>query len=362
MIRVAVVGAGGFVGARMIEMAQLRGGVLDGCELVPVVRRYRGLGRLARLGPLAYRMADASKPETLREAFAGCDVVVNLTMGDDSRIAPDVANLFEACARSGISCFIHFSSAEVFGRCDRPRLSDDSDWQRDHWMAYAREKGRAEDWLRRVPAGEGPSVVTLRPGLVWGPRSSWVAGPAQAIRDGAAFLFDGGRWACNLCYVDNLAYAVTAVARGQARESGFYNIGDPDRPDWRGYYLGLAAKLGMTEPAFRELDAAEYRESLADRLIAVKRHRALGWLRRRLRSSTKQAVNHRILVLRRAFSPPLEHYVPALQVGKGMWWLQTTRYLLPTSKFQEVFKPTQLSFREGLERTGAWLRFAGFAS
>jgi len=43
---VAVVGAGGFVGARLVEMATLAGRT----DVVPIVRAYRSVGRNAHLG------------------------------------------------------------------------------------------------------------------------------------------------------------------------------------------------------------------------------------------------------------------------------------------------------------------------
>ena len=48
------------------------------------------------------------------------------------------------------------------------------------------------------------TIVVLRPGLIWGPRSPWVLGPASELVNGTAYLVGDGGGICNLIYVDNL--------------------------------------------------------------------------------------------------------------------------------------------------------------
>ena len=287
MKRLAIVGAGGFVGARFVELAALDPAALGGVEILPIIRQPRGLGRLSKLGLSQHRYADASRPETLAPAFAGCDAVVNLTMGDDTRTLPDAQNLHAACAAAKVPLLIHLSSAEVFGRADVPGLTDDSPWFAGHWLRYAREKGRAEDWLHAIPAGCGPAIVTLRPGLIWGPRSSWVTGPAQAIWDGTAFLVDGGKWACNLCHVDNLIHGILAVTQATEPAPGRYNLGDPDRPDWHTYYHALAKEMGLDGPCFHALREADFHELPLTRLLALKDTAMANTIKRRFSNPTK---------------------------------------------------------------------------
>src|SRR6185503_20187929 len=168
---VAVVGAGGFVGARLVEMATLAGRT----DVVPIVRAYRSIGRSAHLG-MPHRIADATRLESLRDALAGCDVVVNLTMGRPSDILPITRNVYGAAVSVGARLIVHMSSAAVYGQVDRPDLPDDAPPLCDHWMPYARQKALAENFLRERMSGSQPAIVVLRPSLIWGPGSPWVLG------------------------------------------------------------------------------------------------------------------------------------------------------------------------------------------
>jgi nucleoside-diphosphate-sugar epimerase len=226
-------------------------------------------------------------------------------------------------------------------------------------MPYARAKGKAEDWVRRLESGP-TNVVVLRPGLIWGPRSPWVAGPAVDIDRGVAYLFDGGRGACNLMYVDNLCYSITAVAR-RGGPTAFYNVGDPDRPDWSAYYRGLARVVGRADVPIHGLDAAQFRASLGERLEFLKETSAFRYLKKRLRGATKAAIKHHLGRLRESGVPHAPAGSPRPRPTRSMWWLQTVRSWLPTQRFDTTYPIAhRLSFGEALERTGAWLRFAGF--
>src|SRR5206468_10798087 len=62
----------------------------------------------------------------------------------------------------------------------------------------------SENFLRERMAERRLAIVVLRPGLVWGPGSPWVLGPATDLLRGAAFLAGSGGGICNLMYVDDL--------------------------------------------------------------------------------------------------------------------------------------------------------------
>ena len=78
MRTIAVIGAAGFVGTRLIELFYL-GGV---AQVRPVVRSFKSLARSSRF-ELDCRMADARDEAALTKAFEGCDAVVNAAVGDD---------------------------------------------------------------------------------------------------------------------------------------------------------------------------------------------------------------------------------------------------------------------------------------
>jgi nucleoside-diphosphate-sugar epimerase len=359
--RIALVGAGGFVGARFIEISQLGSQGLKGVEIVPVLRQFRGLARMSKFGITGHRMADAGDSEALTKAFVGCDAVVNLTMGDNSRTLSDAQAIFAAANQAGVRRLVHLSSAEVYGRCDQPNLNDDSDWFRQHWMEYAREKGRTEDWIRTIGKGGSTDIVVLRPGLIWGPRSGWVSGPAQSLWDGTSCLIDDGRWACNLCYVDNLIYSIAAVAGQLDGPSGFYNVGDPTRPDWKTYFAGLGSEMGLKPNKLPSIAESAFRESLLSKLGAIKDSAIARKFKRRMLNQTKAKIRALLVHWSRGGNKEQIEMAPVPKIDKGTWWLQTTRYHLPTSKFTNAYRPeVQVPHPEAMRRTGEWLRFSGF--
>ena len=85
-------------------------------------------------------------------------------------------------------------------------------------------------------------------------------------------------------------------------------------------------------------------------------------IKRRMRSQTKEKIKFWLLKMRRKLNPPDGVIRRGPNLTKGIWWLQTTRYHLPVTKFQSVFQPAnQLTFAQGVAQTGEWLRFSGFS-
>ncbi len=82
MLKVAVIGANGFVGSRLVEQWHLE----ERADVVPVVRRPEAAAGVLRFG-LDCRVADALDERELTRAFAGCDAVVHAGAGHD-RLSP----------------------------------------------------------------------------------------------------------------------------------------------------------------------------------------------------------------------------------------------------------------------------------
>jgi 2-alkyl-3-oxoalkanoate reductase len=349
---VAIVGAGGFVGARLLEMVTLAGRG----DVVPVVRAYRSVGRNAHLG-LPHRIADASRADSLKDALAGCDVVVNLTMGRPADILPVTRSVYAAAVAVGARTVVHMSSAAVYSRVDRPGLPDDAAPDLDHWMPYARQKGLAENFLRERMREPRPAIVVLRPSLVWGPGSPWVLGPARELLAGSAYVIGDGAGVCNLIYVDNLVRSILAVADDPAPVSGFFHLRDDEHVTWREYYAALAAGLGVDATTIHPVAQTSYRIGPRDALDTLRSSPAYTWLKERIPRETRTLLKLRLARARRP-EPETLHARPA--VTRAMWDLQSTRYPLPTDAFRAAYgHHNQTSFPSGIAASLAWLRFIG---
>jgi len=355
---IAILGAGGFVGARFVEM-----GVAAGrSDIVPVVRSCRSLARLSKFG-LRPRWGDVSRIESIRQAIRGCGVVVNLTLGDYLQIEANTRNVYDACAAEQVRLLIHVSSAEVFGRVENSDVNDDSEPDLRHWMSYARGKAKAELVLRPKMSGATFAIVVLRPGLVWGPGSAWTAEPVADLLNQQAFLADGGMGICNLIYIDNLIKAMKQVMLHPRPPSGFYNVADRETITWADYYRELARRLDVPFDQIPRLASGDYVPSLTERLQE--------WRQTNLIRRVEDAIPARSMrvlkkQLRRVLQLTRNNSVggsPKPRLSRSLWHLQHTRHKLPTTKFTEVFGDAQeCTLMQAMDRTEAWLRFAGFTT
>ncbi len=357
MKRIAVIGAGGFAGARFVEIATLNGVA----EIVPIIRSFKGAARLSKFGP-CWRRADGGVIEQLRPVIAKCDAVVNLTLGDFGDLAAPAVAMFDACVAERVPIFIHLSSAEVFGRAELPGLNDDSPPFANHWMEYARGKIAAENALRERFSDTRVACVVLRPGLIWGPRSPWVVGPATQMASGTAFLLGGGRGICNLIYLDNLFHSILGIVEQQPKTSGFYNIADNEVLSWSEYYQALSRELRIPFSEVHQLPAQEFQEGVMERLDGIKQSAMGKKLKRSLSKPAKQRIK-RVLSMLQKPSPnsgPVPAGTPT--VTHSDWHLQNTVYKLPTEKFARTFGAlNKFSFDRAMAQTGHWIRFAGLA-
>ena len=354
--QIAILGAGGFVGARLLEMSVLAGRT----DLIPVVRAFRSVARVANLG-MTHRLGDASQPESLQRALAGCEVVVNLTTGDPADILRTTQSIYRATVASGARLLIHVSSATVYGQVEQPDLPDDAPPQLDHWMPYAREKGLAENFLRDRMAEQRLQIVVLRPGLIWGPRSPWVIRPAVQLVDGSAYLVGDGGGICNLIYLDNLVRSIDAVVAHPRQISGFYNVADDETTTWREYYAALASGLGVDAATVHTVPADRYRTGLGGLAEELKKLPPYQWFKHRLSPGTKSAIKLRLRLAFDRDRPAQSGHSASPNVTRDMWNLQTTRHPLPTARFRAAFgHQNPSSFASGLAASLAWLRFTGF--
>jgi nucleoside-diphosphate-sugar epimerase len=290
-------------------------------------------------------------------------VVVNLTLGDYLQIEANTRNVCDACAAEQARLLIHVSSAEVFGRVENPNVNDDSQPDLRHWMSYGRGKARAELALRARMSGAAFAIVVLRPGLVWGPGSSWTVGPVRDLLNQRAFLADGGKGICNLIYIDNLISAIRRVMRQPRPASGFYNVADRETLTWVDYYGELARRLDVPFDRVPHLASGDYTPSLAERVEE--------WRQTKIVKRIEGAIPNRSMrvlkkQLRRAWRLIHANTAGACakpSVTRSLWHLQHTQHKLPTAKFDATFGNAQeFTFTQAMDKTWAWLRFAGFAA
>lgn len=294
---VAVTGATGFVGRRLVD-ALPRCGV----SVRPLLREAAGLAAL----PGGVVVGDLRQPDGLTAALAGVDAVVHCAgiahamSGRPEQDYIDVntdatARLAEAAQAAGVRRFVFLSSirAQSGPSCDAILTEADTPRPTD---AYGRSKLAAE---RRL-AESGLDWVALRPVLVYGPGVKGnMAALVKLARSPFPLPFAGIEARRSIVALDNLAGAVETVLKAPEPLRRPLIVADPEPlrlPDMlAAIRSGLGRRAGLfpvprslLELALRGTGRGEVAERLFAPLVADPLQlSALGW---RARLSPRQAL------------------------------------------------------------------------
>ncbi len=356
-MKVAIIGANGFIGSRLVECFHLGGKHTP----VPIVRQPSSLALPARFA-VDWRLGDALDPESLKKALTGCDAVVHAAIGDPRQIERMPEVLTAAAAAASVPRVIYLSSASVHGQNIRPGTTETARLHTRHALDYNNAKVRAEKSFFLSCVKYRVSGYALRPGVVYGPRSRWIADLAEEFREGRAWLHAEGAGICNSIYVDNLIAAVERCLENEGGSMQAYLVGDAETVTWADFYREAAKRLEAdpaTIQAVRELP--KFPRSFRER---VDHAVALPWVQKMLPAfpyKWKRATKTLIATWNPPPSPNAWS-VPAKvrpRITEEMALLQQNRWKFPHDKAAKVlgYAPP-VSFAEGMRRSFAWLHFA----
>jgi nucleoside-diphosphate-sugar epimerase len=356
-MKVALMGASGFVGSRMVEMFHL-GGL---GEIRPIVRSFGGLARLARFD-LDCKIADAFDEYALAKAFEGCDLVVHAVHGRAEVVEGSIAPSYRAAGQAGIKRIVYLSTASVHGQSAAPGTNETSPLSDRQPQDYNNRKVRAERRLLREREQGAVEAVILRPGIVFGPRDRWVSAIANDMLRGAAYLVNGGTGICNSIYVDNLVHAIyLALTAGKADREAFL-VGDAETVTWAAIYQRLAQALGVRSQEIHDVPRPEFRHGFQERLNRFRSIKATQSVLPFFPGKLKRAVKAALTAwqeppARSQWALPEESVLAATM---EMADLHQCACKLPHEKARRVlgYEPI-VSFEEGSRRSLEWLRFAG---
>lgn len=358
---IAIIGAGGFVGSRLVESLVLEGR----SDVRAVVRTHRNCASLSRFGELvSVHLANAENAPALGAALRGAQVVVNLTTGSPASIARTTEAIFEACALAKVNRLVHLSSAVVYGDVSSPTTDDDAPPVAKHWMPYARAKAAAERWLRFRQPMAPFQLVVLRPGIVWGVRSPHTLHIVNLLAAKSAYLVDDGEGIVNSIYIDNLCACIRTICSERSDATGFYNVGDEEVVTWRQFYSAFADALHYDMNHIPLVSSRRFPWSLSAFIDYVHSlpvvNRLYYFAKARLPDTMKAKVKA-ILAGRVVYDIVARHYNRQPRVERELWHLQRVRHKLPISKFARRFGFTPpVTFEEGVRRTLSWLEFLGY--
>jgi len=364
-VKVAVQGASGFVGSRLVERLHLGGRA----EVVPIVRSHAALARLARFD-LAWAMADGLDEDALAEAFAGCEVVFMAATGSTELILGGPGATARAARRAGVRRIVYVSTGVTLGFEPAPGTDDETPPLVEQPWAYNRSKAVAEHLVDELRRSTGMDIVVLRPTIVFGPRSgSWTTAVAQRFLWHTAFLVDGGTHVCNTIYVDNLVDAMWLAATVPGAANQRFLVGDREAVTWADLYRSVADAIGVPFAEAHHLSADEARANVAAASsgpAAALRRQLRSERGKRLVAKVPTTAKTRIRRLQSAWPPPSEPVAPGPRdflrtLPDTDLLVQMSDTRLPIAKAERILGYDPIPFAEGARRTAAWLQAAGFA-
>jgi nucleoside-diphosphate-sugar epimerase len=226
-LRLAITGAGGFLGRAACTAAVARG------------HEVTALARNPRDGMVAMDLADPERLDELRLALEGCDAVIHCAAalsGDDSTHARDTIGatrqLYEALpegARMVLACSVSVHDSRAT-HVSETTMNERYPERRD---AYARAK-LGQERIAGEAAGRGIDTVLMRLGALWCEGRRWNAHIGQRL--GPILLRMDGGGELPLLHVNDAAEALVMAAETDLPQgvSSFVAVGDhrPSARQW----------------------------------------------------------------------------------------------------------------------------------
>ncbi len=361
-MRVAITGASGFVGNRLVEKFYLE----KLHDVTAVVRGTWGLAMPARFD-LDWKVCDHFDVKELSRAFEGCEAVVHAAIGAPYKEMAKA--VYSAANKAGVRRVVILSSASIYNQNPVPGITESSPLPEKPMFRYNSDKIAADRAVRRLRARGQTEVVFLMPGIVYGPRSRWIANLATEVIEGTAYLIRGGNGVCNAVYIDNLVEAVRLSLTAPKVDREAFFISDAETVTWRDFYRPIVSELGLEVEELPVIDDVPVphvpiTDRLRERVLITTESRRVQKLKPIVPSFLKK-VYKLVIPTRpsgRVLTNPWEPLEPRkIEVSLEISALQQCNYKLPNTKAEQLLKfvpPVQ--FDEGMRRSIAWLEFAGF--
>jgi nucleoside-diphosphate-sugar epimerase len=226
-MRVAIVGASGFVGSTLVE--RLRHKTIT--EVVPFIHTTGNAAGVARLG-LPLESLDLLDKTALANNLRGITHVVNCSRGTDDVMLKGLRNLLETSRRAGVRRFVHLSSVTVYGDPPSPDSVTEDGRTTPERNSYGWIK-LLQDRMVEKAAADGLSSLSLCIPNISGAQSPYLDMILKALRDRALVLLDDGRASCNLVDVRNLVHAIELALELGPGDGQRLFITDDQSTTWR---------------------------------------------------------------------------------------------------------------------------------
>jgi NADH dehydrogenase len=207
---VTVFGGSGFIGRYVCEQLLESGVRVRVASRNPRSAHY--IQPLSQVGQLGMVRADVTNRESVGEAVAGADAVVNLvgSFANMAKVqAQGAANIADAAREAGSKALVHISA-----------LSANTESE----AGYSRTKGEGEEAVRKA----FPEAAIIRPSIVFGPEDQLTNRFAAMARLLPVLPVIAGDSKFQPVFVEDLAKAIVSATLNPASHAGkTYEIGGP---------------------------------------------------------------------------------------------------------------------------------------
>lgn len=250
--RIAVTGAGGFIGRNLLPRL-----LREGYGVRALLHPEESEGGLPEV---EIRRADITRQDSLAGCFDGVQAVLHLAgavgYGQSLERCRSVnrdgtAHVAAEARRAGARRFVHLSSVSVYGRTAGAPLRETAPRRRTG-DPYGDTKIDAEEILEAHAQAGGLEVTVLRPSVIYGPGDDkFLPKLVENLRSGRARIIGPGTHRVNAIHVDDVADVVIRVLAEPRTIGRSYNLDHPGNPTWREFVQAVAAELGTAPPRGR---------------------------------------------------------------------------------------------------------------
>ncbi len=356
MMKIAITGASGFIGSRLVENLVLN----RKAEVIPIVRRYSSLAVSARFN-LASKVCNIFDQGSLASAFSGCDAVIHAALGDAKQIVDMAECVYWAAEKAHVKRISVLSTASIYGFVPNEGTDEDSPVRAGHNSSYINAKILADRVFRKLGRRGNVEIVYLLPSIVYGPRSRFITGLVEQLLAKSAFLVNRGQGIFNGLYVDNLIDAIWLSLENPDLNGEAFLLNDAENLNWHQLYKTLVDAIGIdyntvhdiTPPEFRKTSQEKIAEIIATPIV----QKILPLIPDRAKRLTKAMI---------AAWEPFPHLNawaipnnPQPRINQELCELQQCNWKFPSAKAQKTLNYVpSVSFNEGMRKTLAWVDFA----